>query len=116
MRKFLSFIVLVPLAALLVMFAIANRHIVTVSFDPFSSTNPAFALTGPLFIVVFVLVGIGVIVGGAAAWLKQRKWRARARRAEAEVRAVRAAIEAKSPHADAPPPTEVSRFAVPPAA
>ena len=35
----------------------------------------------------------GVIVGGVAAWLRQSKWRRRARRAAAELKAARAEIE-----------------------
>ncbi len=86
MLMVLKWLVLVPLAILLVMFAVANRHAVTVSFDPFSGEAPAFALTGPLFVVlVLVLVG-GVVVGGAATWLGQARHRraARAARREAE--------------------------------
>src|SRR3970040_2416408 len=90
MRKVLVAAVLIPLAVVIVMFAVANRGIVTVTFDPFSTTNPAFALTMPMFILIFVLVAIGVLVGGIAAWLKQHKWRVRARRAEAEARELRA--------------------------
>ena len=30
----------------------------------------------PLFVLIFVLVGLGVIIGGIAAWLRQHKWRA----------------------------------------
>ena len=33
MRKFLSALVLVPLGLFFIVFAVANRHLVTVSFD-----------------------------------------------------------------------------------
>ena len=114
MRKFLAAAVLIPLAGIIVMFAVANRGIVTVTFDPFSSTNPAFALKMPLFILIFVLVGLGVVVGGIAAWLRQHKWRVRARRAEAEARDLHARLAAQRAlpaRLDAIPP-----IAVPPAA
>jgi heme/copper-type cytochrome/quinol oxidase subunit 1 len=89
MRKFVTAFVLIPLGLVIVMFAVANREIITVSFDPFDSVKPAFAFRMPLFILIFVLVGLGVLIGGVAAWLKQHKWRARARRAEADVRRLR---------------------------
>jgi uncharacterized integral membrane protein len=117
MRKFLTAVVLVPLAIVIAMFAVANREMVTVTFDPFSSANPAFTLKMPLFVLVFVLVGIGVLVGGFAAWLKQHKWRMRARRAEAEARDLRARLDAEYAQRavpalrDRPPP-----IAIPPAA
>ena len=63
-------LILVPLAIVIVMFAVANREIVTVSFDPFDSAQPAFALKMPLFVLIFVLVALGVVVGGIAAWLQ----------------------------------------------
>ena len=37
MRKFLTAMVLIPLGLIFVVFAVANRHFVTVSFDPFNS-------------------------------------------------------------------------------
>ena len=77
MRKFVAIAVLVPLAIVIVMFAVANREIITVSFDPFDSAHPALALKMPLFMLIFVLVAVGVVVGGIAAWLKQHKWRVR---------------------------------------
>ena len=37
LRKIVTAIIVVPLAAVIVAFAVANRQTVTVSFDPFSS-------------------------------------------------------------------------------
>ena len=45
MRKFFSALVLVPLGLIFTVFAVANRHLVTVSFDPFNSTDPSVAVT-----------------------------------------------------------------------
>jgi uncharacterized integral membrane protein len=89
MRKFLTYLVLVPLAIVILMFALANRQIVTVSFDPFSSTQPALSFTMPLFVLIFLLIILGVLIGGIAAWLRQSKWRRNARRLEADVEALR---------------------------
>jgi uncharacterized membrane protein YciS (DUF1049 family) len=117
MRKFVTAFVLVPLATVIVMFAVANRELITVSFDPFDSANPAFALKLPLFILIFVLVGLGVLVGGIAAWLRQHKWRARARRAEADIKRLRAELDTQRSLSAAPPPREAHPpLIVPPAA
>jgi uncharacterized integral membrane protein len=116
MRKLVTALILVPLAAVMVMFAVANRGIVTVSFDPFDAAHPAFALQMPLFVLIFVLVGLGVVIGGVAAWLRQHKWRARARRAEADLRDLRARLDAELPRGRLPQPVEPPPFAVPPAA
>jgi hypothetical protein len=122
MRKFVAIVILVPLGAILVMFAVANRQIAAVTFEPYQSVEPAFALRMPLFVLIFVLVGLGVLIGGIAAWLRQHKWRARARRAEADARDLRARLEAtrleaERPRREAPAALEAAPpFAVPPAA
>jgi uncharacterized integral membrane protein len=117
MRKFVTIFILVPLAIVIVMFAVANRGPITVSFDPFDSRNPAVAFQIPLFILIFVLVGLGVLVGGIAAWLRQHKWRARARRAEADVRRLRSELDAARSIGGASPPREAHPpLIVPPAA
>jgi hypothetical protein len=116
MRKFLTIAVLVPLAIVIVMFAVANREIITISFDPFDTARPAFALKLPLFILIFALVGLGVFVGGVAAWLRQSKWRTRARSAEAEARKLREQIDTQRSRPALPAAAEPSTFAIPPAA
>ncbi len=93
-RKLVTYFVLVPLAIVILMFAVANREIVTVSFDPFSTTQPAMSFTMPLFILIFVLVILGVIIGGFAAWLRQSRYRRHVRLLEAEVRVLRGENEA----------------------
>ena len=116
MRKLVSALVLVPIAVVIVMFAVANREIIAVSFDPFDSMQPAFALKLPLFILIFVLVGLGVLIGGIAAWLRQHRWRVRARRAEAEARELRERLDAERTPAVPPAAMDAPPFIVPPAA
>jgi hypothetical protein len=116
MRTFLSALILVPLGIVIVLFAEANRAVVSVSFDPFDSVDPAFALKVPLFGLIFALVGLGVLVGGIASWLKQHKWRARARRAEAEARELRARLDALEPRRPMPVRDTGTSLILPPAA
>jgi uncharacterized integral membrane protein len=92
-RKILSAIILTPLAILIVLFAVANRESITISFDPFNAAAPAYTMRAPLFTVILLLLIAGVIVGGVAAWLRQSKWRRTARRLESEVRALRAELD-----------------------
>jgi uncharacterized integral membrane protein len=84
-RKIIAAVILVPLAVIIIAFAVANRQIVTVSLDPFSAEHPAASLTLPLFALVIVLLIVGVLIGGIAAWLRQSKWRRTARRLEREI-------------------------------
>jgi uncharacterized integral membrane protein len=92
-RKIVTAVIVVPLAVIIVAFAVANRQGVTVSFDPFSAASPAYAATVPLFVLIFVLVILGVIVGGIAAWLRQSKWRRMARKLEGDVRVLHQEID-----------------------
>jgi hypothetical protein len=92
-RKFVTALILVPLAIVVIAFAVANRQNVLVSFDPFDQANPAFARPVPLYALVLVLVIVGVVVGGIAAWLRQGKWRRAARLAQGEARRLRAELD-----------------------
>ena len=92
MRKFFKALVLIPLGLLFVVFAVANRHLVTVSFDPFNSTDPSLAITLPLFVVLIVVAIAGVVAGGTATWFRQRHWRRAARQHEADARQARSQL------------------------
>ena len=94
LRKIVTAIIVVPLVAIIVAFAVANRQPVTVSFDPLASTTPAYAATLPLFVLIFVVLILGVLIGGFAAWLRQGKWRGAARRLDADLRALRDEVAA----------------------
>jgi uncharacterized integral membrane protein len=93
-RKLVFWLLLVPLAIVILMFAVANREIVTVSFDPFSTTAPAASVSIPLFALIFILVLIGVVIGGVAAWLRQSVYRRDARQRDDDVAALRREVEA----------------------
>jgi uncharacterized integral membrane protein len=92
MRKFFTAAVLIPLGLIFIVFAVANRHAVTVSFDPFNSTDPAIAVTLPLFVVIIAVAIVGVVAGGSATWFRQRRWRRAARQHEADARQARAQL------------------------
>ena len=92
MRKFFTALVVIPLGLIFIVFAVANRHWVTVSFDPFNSTDPAIQVSLPLFVLIIVVAILGVIAGGSATWFRQRRWRRAARQHEADARQARAEV------------------------
>jgi Lipopolysaccharide assembly protein A domain len=92
-RRLLKAIILIPVAAGLVALAVANRQPVTVSFDPFDSANPVYAMTMPFYLVGFAILIAGVVLGGLAAWLEQGKWRRARARLAAEVGLIRSELE-----------------------
>ena len=93
-RKTITVLILIPLALIIVMFAVANRAPVLIGFDPFGAQPPMFALVSPLYVALLAALIVGVIIGGAAAWVRQSKWRRRARRLSAELKAAHAETEA----------------------
>jgi len=93
MRGFAKAIILVPLALIAIAFAIGNRGNVSVSFDPFSSEAPGYAIETPLFIVVFVALILGVLLGGIATWFGQGRYRRAARMHRRDVERLRGDLD-----------------------
>jgi uncharacterized integral membrane protein len=92
MRKFLTALIVVPLGLLFIVFAVANRHLITVSLDPFNSRDPSVSVTMPLFVVIIAVAILGVVAGGTATWFRQRHWRRAARQHEADARQAQAQL------------------------
>jgi hypothetical protein len=79
LRRVLWLLLAVPAAALLVTVAIANRHPARLVLDPFRPEAPVLSLQLPFYAWLFIMLIGGVIMGGAATWMTQRKWRRTAR-------------------------------------
>jgi uncharacterized integral membrane protein len=101
-RKLIAVLILVPLALAIVLFAVGNRGPVALAFDPFGSDPPMFSFAAPLFLVLLAALIAGVIIGGAAAWSRQSKWRRRARRLSADLKAAHAVNAALRRQLEAP--------------
>jgi uncharacterized integral membrane protein len=89
MKRALAIVILVPLAILLIALAVANRHSVVVSLDPFNGDAPAAAIALPLYVVAFGSIVLGVVLGGIGTWLGQGRWRRQAKRLKREAVVVR---------------------------
>jgi len=70
-RRILKSIAIILACAVLVALSVANNRSVTVSFDPFDSSDTDFAMAVPLYVVGFALLITGVVLGGVVVWLKQ---------------------------------------------
>lgn len=77
--KWISWIISLPLMAVAVVFAIANRHIVTLDLWPL-----AFSIDLPLFILVLGCLFAGLLIGAIIMWFTSGKNRRRARKAESK--------------------------------
>jgi uncharacterized integral membrane protein len=79
LRRTLSLVFTLLVAALLVTLAVANRHTVDMKLDPFNPEMPALALRLPFFAFLFAMLITGVVLGGIVSWFAQGKWRRTAR-------------------------------------
>src|SRR5262245_38300806 len=122
LRKIVTALILIPLAVVVMALAVANRQPVLVSFDPFDQLHPAMARALPLYQLMLLLLVVGVVVGGVAAWARQGKWRRAARLADAQARELRAEVDRLRRLAPAEltpvpaPADQTPRLSIPPAA
>ncbi|WP_309082557.1 LapA family protein [Chelativorans sp.] len=79
-------LVVIPLAVILIALAVANRAFTPFTIDPFNPGNPALTIELPLFVYLFLSLILGLVIGGAATWFRQGRYRrlARERALEAE--------------------------------
>ena len=72
-RQLIGWFLLLPLSVLLIVFALANRQLVVVNFNPLTPVDslnaPGFGV--PLFFVIYAVLLIGVLLGGVATWFAQ---------------------------------------------
>ena len=91
-KRLVGWLVLVPFCIVLILFALANQHLVEVQFDPLMTSPPLIpSIKVPMFLVIYGLLITGIVFGGMAAWFAQgdqrrqkRQWRNRAQHLENE--------------------------------
>ena len=71
LRRIFNWIIGLPIAIVAVVFAVANRQWILVSFDPFSRDQPWAAITMPLWVLFFCGIFVGLMAGWIFAWLAQ---------------------------------------------
>ena len=106
-------LVFVPVAAVFVVFAVANRHVLTLNLWPLP-----LEIDLPVYIAVLGALAVGMAIGGSAQWISDGKWRRRARAdkrkasaLERQLTLVEAAREAGGEAAGQPPETPAPRRA-----
>jgi uncharacterized integral membrane protein len=85
-RKLVLGLIVVPFGVMLVALAVVNRAPVRLVLDPLGGAEPGLSLHAPLFLFLFGAFALGLVIGGAATWLSQGKWRKRARTEAREAR------------------------------
>lgn len=105
MSRVVTVVVLVPVAIVLIALAVANRGAVPFTLDPFNPGNPGLTVEWPLFVLLFIALAIGLVLGSIATWIRQGRYRKAARERASEVRALRdQAMRAAPPQPTLPGP------------
>jgi len=107
MRQFIGFVVFVPLAIVVGIFAVENRAPLALEIWPLPGVHQMWAS-----VWILGLLAIGTIVGMAIGWLAGTGARRRARRAERTIRMLERQIADRESQALAAP-AEVSSGALP---
>jgi lipopolysaccharide assembly protein A len=97
--KLIHWLVTLPLAVILIIFAVSNRDSVVVTFWPLP-----VVLEAPLYLVVLLALFAGFLAGELVAWINGRRHRREARRRARRIAALEReldATQAKLPKKDA---------------
>ena len=121
MKTFFKWLLLAPILVVVLFFAVANRHATSVVLDPAGLLSNGMTISAPLFVILFLAIMTGVILGGIATWIAQGKHRRAAREALSDVRALREesrtrgeeAARLRSELASLPPPMSGALVAAP---
>lgn len=84
--RVIYWIISIPLAVLITIFAVSNRALVTLSFWPLP-----FEIDLPLFLPLLLALVLGLVIGVAFEWLREGRNRRALRRSENELSRVRKA-------------------------
>lgn len=86
LQRIVSFLLGIPVCVAIVALAVANRKPVTLSLDPFAGDTPAYAITVPLFAIIFGALVAGILLGSFVTWMSQGRFRRAARDARRELK------------------------------
>lgn len=94
-KKLFNFIILLPLAIVLIVLCVANRQSITLALNPFQPADSVLSFTAPFFVFLFVALIVGVILGSFVTWVSQGSYRTLAKRKVKEDEALRRSASAR---------------------
>ena len=92
-KRLLILLLAIPLGVAVIALAVTNRQPVTLAVPPAVDDVPFASATLPLFVVLFIVLLVGMVLGSLATWFSQSRYRREAR--EKKVEATRAEFEAQ---------------------
>lgn len=94
-KKILNYLILLPIAVVLIILCVANRQSITLALNPFQPTDSVLSFTAPFFVFLFIALIFGVLIGSFATWISQAPYRAQARRKAKEEEALKRSASAR---------------------
>ncbi|MGJ8528571.1 lipopolysaccharide assembly protein LapA domain-containing protein [Maritalea sp.] len=95
-KRVVMWFVLVPFGVLMAVFALANRHTVQIGIDPISPLTPFWGpVELPLFVVIYICLILGVLLGGIGGWFSQGKHRKGERKLQRDLNKIQKEVEAE---------------------
>ena len=77
--KLINFIILVPIAIVLITLSVANRDIVTLILNPLDPHDTALSISAPFFVFIFIALMAGMTIGALVTRFRQGRYRKNAR-------------------------------------
>ncbi len=74
-KRIFNWLIGLPIAIVAIVFAVANRQWVTISFDPLNRTHPFATVDMPLWALFFCGIFVGIFAGWLVAWIAQGRYR-----------------------------------------
>ena len=97
LNRFMTIVVFIPLAIVLIALAVANRTPAAFTIDPFNPGNPGLTVTLPLFVYLFAALALRLVICSIATWIRQGRYRKLARQRETELAAANRAAPSTEP-------------------
>jgi len=86
LKKFIAWLLGLPIAIILIALSVANRQSISFSLDPIARENPLYAIDLPLFVPILGAMFIGLLFGSLIVWINQGRWRRAARKKDFDAR------------------------------
>ncbi len=101
MKRLVKWVFLIPVGALVSVFAISNRQSASLAFAVLSADDPLLTVDIPIYLIVLVSIFVGILIGGISAWFAGSEVRSNARRLRRKTRTLEKDLEAtrnEEPH------------------
>ncbi|ALE03275.1 LapA family protein [Bartonella ancashensis] len=89
-KRILLTIILAPFTAFVIAFAVDNRQMVTLTFNPFKINLEDSIYQAPLFVWLFIFFGLGLLIGSSICWFTQHRYRKALKKSKNELEKLKA--------------------------